>query len=426
MTRTRKSKRSKKTTKRAGCLSICILAVLILVIPCFFLYRCMSQGALESGPVISPADSIYHARLDTLLAHTERVNLEQTSIFIYDLTENCPVYAYQDSLELAPASCMKLVTALAAQHYLGLDYRFADSLFVTGPVEEGVLRGDLVLKTDYDPLITSVDSLILGIQDYGIEKIEGSVVFDFPQRDAIDYHPTWEPGDIRRGQLPIMLKGEERIRKDFLYLMHKAGIKETKGDRRGQAPQGAECIFDLGHTLEEILQPTLLYSSNVMAETIFGRTLEKSEGLATVYDWMSAQLDAPFFLNVEDGSGLSPRNSVSTPFLCAILRHLWNGEEDTWLMKCLPAAGSEEQRGTLMNRMSQNECSGRIWAKTGTLNSIGASSLAGYCKGLFDHWYAFAVINVDTPIAEGRLFQDAVCLEMVREDNGQQTTDNSQ
>lgn len=410
----RKSKSNKSTTKRAGRLSLGVLAFLLIGLPCIFLYRFIFHfGISPTVPLVSPADSIYHTRLDSLIDASDHIDREECAVFIYDLTEGCPVCGYQDSLELAPASCMKLVTALSASRQLGLDYRFADSLFIGGPVEDGVLKGDLILKTDYDPLIESLDSLILGIQDRGIEKIEGNVVLSFPQHNAIDYHQSWEPGDIRKGQLPIMLKGEDRVRKDFLYLMHKAGIKETGDVIQGTVPAGASCIFSQGHTVEEILQPTLLYSNNVMAELLFRRTLDVCGGLATIYDDLSEILEVPLLLNIEDGSGLSPRNSVSPVMLCAILRHMW--DEQGWLMKCLPTAGSESQRGTLMNRMADNECNGRIFAKTGTLNSTGTSSLAGYCKGLFDHWYAFAILNVNTPIAEGRLFQDAVCRELVRE-----------
>lgn len=395
---------------------MCILTILILIAPCFLIYRCVSHWNTEDeGPVISPADSIYHARMDTLILQQTHIDKENLSLFIYDLTEDCPVYGYQDSLELPPASCMKLITTMVSQHFLGMDYSFADSLFTSGPVEDGTLKGDLILKADYDPLIESLDSLILGISKRGISRIEGNVVFCLPIRQAIDYHSSWTPGDIRSSQLPIMLKDEKRIRKDFMYLMHKAKINQTGTDILGNVPEGAECFYAQGHTVQDILNPTLMFSNNVMAELLFNRSLQQTEmGMDEIYDYLSESLKTVLDLNMEDGSGLSPDNSVSTQVLVAVLRYLWNNDQD-WMVNNLPWAGSQEQRGTLMNRMSKNECSERIWAKTGTLTSTGTSSLAGYCKGLFDHWYAFAIINHNTPVAEGRIFQDAVCLEMVKE-----------
>jgi len=44
-----------------------------------------------------------------------------------------------------PASVTKIITALYGLDTLGADYRFETRLIATGPVEEGVLRGDLVL-----------------------------------------------------------------------------------------------------------------------------------------------------------------------------------------------------------------------------------------------------------------------------------------
>lgn len=415
MTRKRR-KVNKKITKRAGCFALCILVFLILIVPSVLLYRCASNWIAESDkPLISPADSIYRARMDTLIAQQTHIDKENTSLFIYDLTEGCPVYGYQDSLELPPASCMKLVTTMVSQHYLGMDYRFADSLFTSGPVEDGTLKGDLIVKGDYDPLIESLDSLILGIKDRGISKIEGNVVFCLPIRQAIDYHSSWTPGDIRSSQIPIMLKDEKRIRKDFMFLMHKAKINQTGTDILGDVPEGAECFYSQGHTVREILNPTLLFSNNVMAELLFYRSLQQTElGIDDIYDYLGATLRTMLSLNMEDGSGLSPDNSVSPQVLVSVLRYLWESDQE-WIQANLPWAGSQEQRGTLMKRMAENECSERIWAKTGTLTSTGTSSLAGYCKGLFDHWYAFAIINHNTPVAEGRIFQDAVCLEMVKE-----------
>ena len=46
---------------------------------------------------------------------------------------------------LAPASNMKLLTTAAALHYLGPDFRYQTFLLADGPIEEGRLKGNLVL-----------------------------------------------------------------------------------------------------------------------------------------------------------------------------------------------------------------------------------------------------------------------------------------
>ena len=46
---------------------------------------------------------------------------------------------------LPPASVTKAVTALYALDALGGAFRFITRLFATGPIEAGILRGDLIL-----------------------------------------------------------------------------------------------------------------------------------------------------------------------------------------------------------------------------------------------------------------------------------------
>ena len=48
----------------------------------------------------------------------------QLGMYIYDLTEGRPLYARNAIQRLRPASCQKLVTSIAALHYLGGDYQF--------------------------------------------------------------------------------------------------------------------------------------------------------------------------------------------------------------------------------------------------------------------------------------------------------------
>ena len=72
------------------------------------------------------------------------------------------------------------------------------------------------------------------------------------------------------------------------------------------------------------------------------------------------------------------------------------------------------RRGSLLTRMSGPEFKGRIFCKTGTLTSRAVSSLSGYAKARNGHWYAFVIINRNSPVGESRLYQDRLCKELVR------------
>ncbi len=54
---------------------------------------------------------------------------------------------------MMPASNLKILTLAAAAETLGWDYRFKTTLEARGPTEAGVLKGDLVVRSNGDPTI---------------------------------------------------------------------------------------------------------------------------------------------------------------------------------------------------------------------------------------------------------------------------------
>lgn len=92
---------------------------------------------------------------------------------------------------LPPASVTKAVTALFALDALGPDFRFATEVLATGPIENGVLQGDLILVGGGDPnLVTDqLAGLVDQIVEAGVTKIAGSFfIWDkaLPYKDEID------------------------------------------------------------------------------------------------------------------------------------------------------------------------------------------------------------------------------------------------
>jgi len=87
---------------------------------------------------------------------------------------------------LAPASNMKLYTTSAALYYLGPQFRYNTFLLATGPIEGGVLNGDLVLYGTGDPTISDRFGLRFSVwqafadtlKALGITEIRGAVVGD--------------------------------------------------------------------------------------------------------------------------------------------------------------------------------------------------------------------------------------------------------
>src|SRR6185436_5444871 len=75
------------------------------------------------------------------------------SVCVLDLQERRELCALEAERSLAPASNMKLVTTAAALVLLGPDMEFLTRVEAGGPLEDGVLHGDLIVRAGGDPLV---------------------------------------------------------------------------------------------------------------------------------------------------------------------------------------------------------------------------------------------------------------------------------
>ena len=85
-----------------------------------------------------------------------------------------------------PASNMKILTMAVAAERLGWDFRFRTRLSTTGTIEDGVLRGDLVVVGGGDPTISDrggertrvFAEWAAALKARGITRIDGRIVGD--------------------------------------------------------------------------------------------------------------------------------------------------------------------------------------------------------------------------------------------------------
>lgn len=112
---------------------------------------------------------------------------DRWSVLVVSLDAGDTLFNHRSDRSLAPASNMKLFTTAAALQFLRPDYRYSTFLTAVGPVEGGVLRGDLYVYGTGDPTLSDrffdtktavwealADSLLAA----GIHRIEGDVVGD--------------------------------------------------------------------------------------------------------------------------------------------------------------------------------------------------------------------------------------------------------
>jgi D-alanyl-D-alanine carboxypeptidase/D-alanyl-D-alanine-endopeptidase (penicillin-binding protein 4) len=81
---------------------------------------------------------------------------------------------------MSAASVMKLVTTFAALELLGRDYRWKTEAYLDGPLADGALRGNLVLKGYGDPKITveQWQAFMATLRAQGLAAVDGDLVLD--------------------------------------------------------------------------------------------------------------------------------------------------------------------------------------------------------------------------------------------------------
>ncbi len=111
------------------------------------------------------------------------------------------------SRAMVPASNVKLLTAVAALHHLGPDFRYRTFVLARGDTSNGTLDGDLILYGTGDPALSwrfadsrrrgeILDSLAASVARLGITRINGDIVGDGTYFSGPGFHPSWEGPDL--------------------------------------------------------------------------------------------------------------------------------------------------------------------------------------------------------------------------------------
>jgi D-alanyl-D-alanine carboxypeptidase/D-alanyl-D-alanine-endopeptidase (penicillin-binding protein 4) len=134
--------------------------------------------------------------------------------------------------------------------------------------------------------------------------------------------------------------------------------------------------------LIEVLAALGKYSNNFSAEQMFkalgahrwGEPGSFESGARAVGEYLIGLGFSKNDFRVDDGSGLSYDNSVTTDILVAVLEDLYTSPELRTDFLCSLALGGVD--GTLRKRFLNERHMGRIMAKTGSLANV--SSLSGF------------------------------------------------
>ncbi len=133
-------------------------------------------------PVESLPASLHERLLETGLA------LEGFGLHVQPLDGAPALLSYQATHPFVLASTSKLITSMAALDLLGPGYRWRTRAYLSGPLTNGRLLGDLVIRGGGDASLTSQDLLawFQQLREQGLHEVWGDIILN---RDAFSLRP---------------------------------------------------------------------------------------------------------------------------------------------------------------------------------------------------------------------------------------------
>ena len=399
------------------------------------------------------------------------------SLSIRNCSKGEEIYAKDAKTALAPASTLKLLSTGAFLEKMGSGFQFSTSLYYSGEIINGTLKGNLIIDSDHDPSFFNAKfgrndfSLIKNaLLEKGINSIEGDIKimqkevekvplewlvadmgnyyasiprkFNYNENSFLFYFDTNKPllseaSILNRGVFPDSYKIVNKVKIAQNGTGDRTNIFNHPYSREvfvvGTLPQ-ANGTFGIKGSLsypEEIFKRDLLqylntnepkvifkkYSSisdlvikeikvlrsptaqelakecngnsnNFTAEA-FGYWLSKDKESYQEYlnEWLASKNINLKQFNINDASGLSPSNTISTETMSNYLYKMNNSPVFTSFFNTIPVVGRE---GTVASMDAKNISKGRVRAKSGTIGTI--KSYAGYVESSKNNLYSFSFV----------------------------------
>lgn len=318
-----------------------------------------------------PAQAITLPSLFVKLAQSS--TLEHPGIILIDPLTSETIYAQDPDVQRAPASVLKLFSMATTLSVMNPDQTFETSLHETGKPDTFILLGSS------DPWLTA--------SPYEAKKYHRAFFPDLINH-LLQLHPSLRKITLEYNNLYTLdIKTLQRYFSGRLTI-HAVKVNSTKDAT-------TQIAVLQSPPLSQIIEFTLLYSDNVLADRL-ARIATHILGFPTTAPGLQAAFEktltdlgvSPVGLHIYDGNGLSHKTRVSVRQVAELLVALQKNPKFKVILAGLPTAG---KTGTLKNRFVNDAPTavGLIRAKTGWINTT--VSLAGYVT-VGVNQYVFAIV----------------------------------
>jgi D-alanyl-D-alanine carboxypeptidase/D-alanyl-D-alanine-endopeptidase (penicillin-binding protein 4) len=311
----------------------------------------------------------------------------------------------QATTPLPAASITKVATSLAALRTWGPDHQFETLVSATGPIENGVLQGDLVVQGGGDPLFVWEEAIALGndLNRLGIRKVTGNLVISGNLLMNFETNPQ-KAGELLKQALNSKGWPQEA---EAQYQILPAGTPRPQVEIKGSVqpltygtsllPNQTPLVKHRSLPLIQIVKLMNIYSNNVIAEAL--ATLQGGSSVVAQKAAQAAGVPAAEIL-LTNGSGLGMENRISpraaTAMFAALQRYMLARNQT--IADIFPISGADE--GSIEGR----KIPATAVVKTGTLNEV--SALVGVVPTRDRGLVWFSIMNRGTDLEGLRRQQD--------------------
>ncbi len=342
---------------------------------------------LEAASIFQPPDTTLKQPLDLLLINhpdpgvemiiqtylnnLERQGFSAKSQGIWLQTSDQLIAHHGAEQPFSGASLTKIATTLAALKTWKLDHQFVTEVSITGPIQNGILQGDLIIQGGNDPLFVGGEAIGLGhtLNQLGIQQIAGNLVIAGPFVMEFQTNPQQAGQLLLEGFNGKVTPGDPKYPK---YNLNTAAVPIPQISLQGSitsAPpqQGQVIIRHQSLPMLEILKQLNVHSNNHVADQL----AQMMGGASAVIEKATTEGIPNQEVLLANGSGLGQENRLSPRAVAglfqAIEQHL--KPHKLTLADVFPVSGRD--LGTIKER----NIPAMTVVKTGTLWNV--SALAG-------------------------------------------------
>lgn len=317
---------------------------------------------------------------------------------------------HQGTEPLPAASLTKVATSLAALKTWGPDHQFETLVSATGPIQNGVLQGDLVIQGNNDPFFVWEEAIALGnaLNRLGLRQVTGNLIITGNFAMNYEVNPQVAGAFLKQALNSQQWSAEITAQHQTLP----TGTPKPQVAIAGSVqvatlpiPKQIALLRHQSLPLAQILKQMNIYSNNAMAEM-----LAASVGGEQVVAQLASQ-SAGFprhEIQLINGSGLGPENRISPRAICAMFMAIeaYLRPRNMTIADLFPISGRDV--GTLIDRTIPTTAV----VKTGTLWNV--SSLAGALPTRDRGLVWFAIINRGEDLDGLRHRQDGLLQNLVQ------------